>query len=289
MHDTRLDLGVLPGGARKSERGHAYVPVQWLRRRKFLIGGVFLIAVVLTYLNAFGHVQRMHPWAQPAVDAEIAHLLRTVPGALPGRVTSGKSDPLADDGHHGAAYPSRSDLTLVLLAQLQEPHFQPHDSVWATWQEWLQEGAEVPRDMHIQFLTELKRMDNGTADARLVRFSFLHSTSSTPCTGPKSTAPARHSPSSPSRTARTRSAPRRCSTRTAPSTTGTRWISHVRRATHADHSDFFASLLWDLTGHRTYPKVLEGAHLLGGYDSVEHLHEEGLLHGILNGAGVLSS
>lgn len=170
MHDTRLDLGVLPGGARKSERGHAYVPVQWLRRRKFLIGGVFLIAVVLTYLNAFGHVQRMHPWAQPAVDAEIAHLLRTVPGALPGRVTSGESDPLADDGHHGAAYPSRSDLTLVLLAQLQEPHFQPHDSVWATWQEWLQEGAEVPSDMHIQFLTELKRMDNGTADARLVRF-----------------------------------------------------------------------------------------------------------------------
>lgn len=120
-------------------------------------------------------------------------------------------------------------------------------------------------------------------------FSFSHSTSSTPCTGPKSTAPARHSPSSPSRTARTRSVPRRCSTRTAPSTTGTRWISHVRRATHADHSDFFASLLWDLTGHRTYPKVLEGAHLLGGYDSVEHLHEEGLLHGILNGAGVLSS
>lgn len=120
-------------------------------------------------------------------------------------------------------------------------------------------------------------------------FCFSHSTSSTRCTGRKSTVPARHSPSFPSRTARTRSAPRRCSTRTAPSTTGTRWISHVRCVTHADHSDFFASLLWDLTGHRTYPKVLEGARLLGGYDSLEHLHEGGLLHGILNGAGVLPS
>ncbi|WFD38192.1 uncharacterized protein MJAP1_001140 [Malassezia japonica] len=274
MHDTRLDLGVLPGGARKSERGHAYVPVQWLRRRKFLIGGVFLIAVVLTYLNAFGHVQRMQPWAKPTVDAEIAHLLRTVPGALPGRETSAQSDPLADDGHHGAAYPSRSDLTLVLLTQLQEPHFQPHDSVWATWKEWLQEGTEVPSDMHIQFLTELKRMDNGTADARLYLEHPLHWAE-------------KHRARTPFTVFSKSYCPYSKRAKALLDSYGAKYDRYEVDLAH--HSDFFASLLWDLTGHRTYPKVLEGARLLGGYDSLEHLHEGGLLHGILNGAGVLPS
>ena len=69
---------------------------------------------------------------------------------------------------------------------------------------------------------------------------------------------------------------------------------HRTSPPHAAETAFFAQLLWDLTGHRTYPKVLEGAHLLvrgrltqGGSDALDELDRKHLLHGILDGAGVL--
>ena len=164
MSETRLDLGA---AARPSEpRKHAYVPLQWFRRRKILLGIVFLVVTALFWLHATDRVP-LHPWASRAVDPDVARLLREVPGAVPG-VPAPPHDSLKDAGHAGKSYPSREDLTLLFLSHLREPSFAFHASPWPAWAPWLTDPAQVPRDVHVQFLTELKRT-SGVDAVRLVR------------------------------------------------------------------------------------------------------------------------
>lgn len=230
MPETRLELGVPPAQA-KAPRTHTYVPLQWFRRRRTLVACITLIACALLYLHAAAPASRWHPYRRPAGDADIDALLRTVPGAVPGRDVV-VTDVLADAGHAGKPYPTREHLTLLLLGQLQDPAFSFAASPWPQWAPWVADETQRPRNAHVQFLTELKRAGNGTDDVRLVRgLPHSRSSSSTPRTGRSSTASARRSPCSRSRTAPTRAAPRRCSTRTTRTTTSTRSTCTVRRRT----------------------------------------------------------
>ncbi|WFC97274.1 hypothetical protein MBRA1_003941 [Malassezia brasiliensis] len=283
MPETRLELGVPP--ADKAPRAHAFVPLQWFRRRRTLLACIAFFACALLYLHAAAPASRWHPYRRPAGDADIDALLRTVPGAVPGRDVV-VTDVLADAGHAGRPYPTREHLRLVLLEQLRDPTFTFAASPWPQWAPWVADDAKRPRDAHVQFLMELKRLGNGTDDARLVRVpltQFLEH--------PAHWAE-RHRQTTPFTV---------FSKSYCPYSRRAKALLDTYRARYAAYevdlhpeSAFFTQLLWDLTGHRTYPKVLEGAHLLvrgpltqGGSDALDELDRKHLLHGILDGAGVL--
>ncbi|KAI3624947.1 hypothetical protein CBS14141_002368 [Malassezia furfur] len=255
MPETRLELGVPPAQA-KAPRTHTYVPLQWFRRRRTLVACITLIACALLYLHA----------AAPASPGtHIDALLRTVPGAVPGRDVV-VTDVLADAGHAGKPYPTREHLTLLLLGQLQDPAFTFAASPWPQWAPWVADETQRPRNAHVQFLTELKRAGNGTDDVRL----FLEH-------------PAHWAEQHRQRTPLTVFSKSYCPYSRRAKALLDSYHAHYDKYETA----FFAQLIWDLTGHRTYPKVLEGAHLLGGSDALDELDRKHLLHGILEGAGVL--
>ncbi|WFD43627.1 hypothetical protein MPSI1_002290 [Malassezia psittaci] len=168
MQDTRIDLGwATSGKTEKESRPAGLVPLQWFRRRKTMMLAGLAFFIVVFWLRIMGGVVPWRPSASMFVDPEVAELLRTIPGAVPGNLLS-KGDALADAGHGGKNYPSREDLTLVLLKQLRDPSFSFADSQWPVWSTWVEGDGDLPKDTHVQFVTELKRLGNGTEDARLV-------------------------------------------------------------------------------------------------------------------------
>ncbi|WFC99995.1 hypothetical protein MYAM1_002742 [Malassezia yamatoensis] len=255
MQDTRIDLGWANSGKiDKESRPAGLVPLQWFRRRKTMIlAGVVFFMVVL-WLQIMG---KTVPWrSSPSifVDPEIAELLRTIPGAVPGNIVP-KGDALADAGHGGKEYPSREDMILVLLKQLRDPSFRFPHSQWPTWSAWIEDGSGIPRDAHVQFVTELKRLGNGTEDARLylehpANWAEKHRRQTPFTVFSKSYCPY------------SKKAKALLNSYKAHYDVYEVDLHRTSKQTHTDDTEFMAKLLWDLTGHRTYPKVLEGPRLL---------------------------
>lgn len=247
MGETRIDMRA--AGITRDDPSTMHriaLPTAWFRRRKTLLLAVFLLLCVCGWLwvdPSPMHVPRWRGTRRPSLDPEIGELLRTTPGAIPGV----PSPPGAPEGRNGEAYPSRRDMTTVLIEHLREPSFRVDESVWRSWAEWLEPGA-WPRDAHVQFLTELKRMNNGDlTDVKRylqspIAWEMYHLQLEPLTVFSKSYCPY------------SRGAKQLLTDYHANFTAYEVDLRH-----DASH---LAPLLWALTEHHTFPKVITGSHLV---------------------------
>lgn len=246
MGETRIDMRAAGHARYDSAPQRMVLPLAWFRRRKTSLIILLLLACVCMWLwIATPDVPVPVLWGttRARIDPDIRELLRTTPGAIPG-VPSGPNEP---EGRNGTMYPSRRDLTTMLLEHLRDPSFHLEQSVWKKWSSWIESDA-WPADAHIQFLTELKRMNDG--DLTDVQ-RYLHSPMAWELY---------HLQLEPL---------------TVFSKSYCSYSRSAKKLLNDYHANFtkyevdlrydamlLAPLLWALTGLRTYPKVLTGSNLV---------------------------
>ncbi|PKI83732.1 hypothetical protein MVES1_002435 [Malassezia vespertilionis] len=191
-------------------------------------------------------------------------LVHTIPGAIPGVVNAHTG--AEDGGNDGQAYPTQAHMRVVLLEQLYGGTFSLENSVWPSWRAWL-ETAQYPTDAHVQFLSELIRMNGSTTDAR---FFLEHPVAWDREHGRKF----RASVFSLTYCPYSRAAKARLSALQANFS-----IVEADEIGSSGQVTSFKSLLKLVTGHPTFPKVLLNTKVL--------LDEDGLLVGMLRDAGAL--
>ncbi|WFD31565.1 hypothetical protein MSPP1_002604 [Malassezia sp. CBS 17886] len=291
MSDTRIELGALGGSTRGTSPapvhgGHAHViPMRWRRRRRWVVALVFIVVVLACFTLFSDRAPRPmsmrvpRPWGNffAPVDAEIYALTRDIPGAEPGArdaAASGDGRSVEDNGHHGEPYPRRQDALVLLLRQLRDPAFNADTSVWGEWGSWFaSEVPALPPNAHVQFLEQLRRQDNGSlADARLY---LEHPT----------TWLMRHQDAVPLTVFSKSYCPYSRKAKALLTQLGAHFTAYEVDL-RADQT-LLQRVLFELTGLRTYPKVLAGAQLLGGSDRLGALQSDGLLRGILRSVGAL--
>jgi len=246
MGETRIDMRAAGAARDNSSVPRISLPLAWFRRRKTLLVAALILVCVCVWLwvdPPATRAPRLWPLSRKRIDPDIRELLRTTPGAVPGV----PSPPDGPEGRNGEPYPSRRDMTTMLIEQLREPSFRVDESVWREWAAWLEPGA-WPDDAHVQFLTELKRFNGGDlADVKRylnspMAWEMYHLQLEPLIVFSKSYCPY------------------------------SRGAKALLTDYHANYTayevdlryDFahIAPLLWALTGHRTYPKVLTGSHLV---------------------------
>ena len=246
------------------------MPTAWLRRRKTM-----MVLLAMLTLTCFWFWMHTAPWMSVSssskrapIDPDIRKLLREVPGAIPG-----KTPKRTDVGRQGMPYPSKEELTMLLIEQMQDPEFRVDHGVWNEWRHWLKDGATWPDDAHIQFLTQRQQVSSsGLDDLRLYLESPIGWEMKHLHVAPLTVFSKSYCPYSKAAKALLHEY----------GATYTAYDVDLRPDAHP-----IQPLLWYLTGHRTYPKVMTGQKLLGGNDRLQELHERGLLRGILHGAGAL--
>ncbi|WFD27629.1 hypothetical protein MNAN1_002630 [Malassezia nana] len=276
MGETRIDMRAAGHAHRDSTHQRMILPLAWFRRRKTLLTTLLLLACVCMWLwIAMPDVRVPVLWgaSRARIDPDIRELLRKTPGAIPG-VPSGPDEPV---GRNGTMYPSRRDLTTMLLEHLRDPSFHLEQSVWKSWSSWIGSDAwpadAWPADAYIQFLTELKRMNGG--DLSDIQ-RYLHSPMAWELY---------HLQLEPLTVFSKSFCPY---SRAAKNLLNDYHANFTKYEVDLRHDAMhLAPLLWALTGHRTYPKVLTGSNLVGGFDTLQDLHDRGLLEGVLHGAGAL--
>ncbi|WFD19864.1 hypothetical protein MCAP1_002104 [Malassezia caprae] len=271
MGETRIDMRAAGAAREDSGAPRISLPIAWFRRRKTLLVALLILVCVGVWLWVDPSATPVpHLWgvSRKRIDPDIRELLRTTPGAIPGV----PSPPGSPEGRNGEPYPSRRDMTTMLVEQLREPSFRVDESLWREWATWLEPGG-WPNDAHVQFLMELKRFHRGDlADVKRYLISpmawEMYHLQLEPLTV--------------------------FSKSYCPYSRGAKALLNDYHANFTVYEvdlryDFshIASLLHALTGHRTYPKVLTGSHLVGGFDTLQDLHDRGLLEGVLHGAGAL--
>lgn len=243
MGETRIDMRAAGAARDDSHAARVALPVAWFRRRKTLLFATFVLVCVCVWLWVDPSAMPAPSLRRKRVDPDIRKLLRTTPGAIPGI----PSPPGGHEGRNGEPYPSRRDLTTLLIEHLREPSFRVDESVWREWAAWLEPGA-WPDDAHVQFLTELKRIHGG--DLGDVK-RYLHSPIAWEMY---------HLQLEPLTVFSKSYCPYSRGAKSLLTDYGANFtVYEVDLRYDFTH---IAPLLWALTGHRTYPKVLTGSHLV---------------------------
>ena len=255
--ETRLELGLpLTHEPEDHVKG---IPLAWFRRRKstLMACALFLVLGWCFWLPALQSRS-----AVPVRDKSIDRLLRKIPGAIPGVPAPIQKD-VVDYGRHGESYPSHQDLLIVLMQDLQDPSFRVDNSTWTEWRHWVSSSGGLPNDAHVQFLRRLKALAHGDlSDAQL----YLEHPDQW-------------------KTKHVQDAPMTVFSKSyCPYSRGAKELLtkyHARFTAYEvdlrPDTNMLQGLLWDLTGHRTYPKVLRRSELLVRIDWMRHLHVTGWL------------
>ena len=282
--ETRIDVGPVPPAARAprdAPRSWA-MPLHWVRRKK---GVVLLLLALLAFIYVF-MTDRLDTTrlglrlsgASPLPrvgDPDILKLLSEVPGSVPGVHDSGNANSVANalarpKGRGGEPYPSREELTLLLLQQLRSPDYRVDNEQWKAWTRWLESGHSDAAP-HVEFLMQLKRAPGGSMrDVHMflddpLGWKIKHRFQTRITVFSKTYCPY---------------------SRAAKSLLDSLGAHYQRyeidqRPDGAQLQDVLKHLL----NHSTVPMVVGGSQLLGGSDRLHDLHEHGLLEGILRGSG----
>lgn len=274
MDSVRLELGLSQNPASDAgSKSIVKIPFAWFKRKRSMIIVCTLFLVVCLW--AVSHSVRLNPSYRSGmsrIDNDVERIIRKIPGAIPGIPVPNQAK-LSDYGRSGETYPSKEDLLIVLMGEMLDPSFRVDNSTWIDWQHWVSGNNVLPNDAHVQFLTRLKSLNHGDiSDAQLylehpVQWSRKHLQNTPLTVFSKSYCPYSRGAKELLATYNARLITHEVDLR------GTSQLGLT--ATKADaHS--IQPLLWDLTGHRTYPKVIAGSKLL-----VRHL----LMNGPTNMTG----
>ncbi|WFD36232.1 hypothetical protein MCUN1_003110 [Malassezia cuniculi] len=255
----------------------AWVPHALWRRRKLILGAV-LACILFFWLAPANLLDRMPVITGGAsrafVDAEIADLVSRIPGASPGVTVSHQPN----DAHvprNGEFYPTKDELRILFLEHARIPNYNLDESIWPSWLPWLEGQAQRPKYAHYDYLTELRNLPNG--DIRDVR-QFLEK-------------PVfwrvRHG---------------RALGLTVFSKSYCPYSRQAKSLLHGKNAKFTVieadlrpdyetlhRLIIALYSHRTFPGVIAEVSLIGGYDSLVRLDEDGHLDSILRGVGAFNA
>lgn len=261
----------------------AYVPPVLWRRWK-LIAATLLACMLLFWIGGPPSMLVHLPTSAPRafVDTDIVQLVDTIPGAKPGVAPAGTQAHATQLAHvlrNGTEYPSREELKVLLLEHLRIDDLSLDKSVWPAWLPWLEGHAPRPRYMHYDYLTELRRLPGGSIDdvrqfleAPLV-WRIRHNSKLGVSVVSKTYCPYSRGAKALLRDKGAKIRVHEADLRGASLLT--------------DDYDTMHRVIRALYAHRTFPAVIVGTSLVGGYDDTLKIDRDGYLDSILRGIGAL--